>query len=464
MDKEIGSKNALILYNICRPTMNILTRVKRVKLATEMVKSGKHVAVTIILLIIILSTALTINTHAENSVTTTYPEVTYTVSETTTYTSSNTPKITVLMYSDGSIKVKIHVNWSNPLPQGFHSQKEIEFYDDHVIYNYEFESPNWEVGNNDKFSYIASGKSVNDAFHGNMIITYINATSKSQVNVDYIVRALNDSAMISNVNITIDGSQKMIDEILNTIRDINKTSNGITIKNIDINKLGGKLQLKMQVIISVADAITIYNSESFILPPILGEAIPTSPDLLDKVVSVHVEANITNLTFTMKQSGEYKVGYKEFLNSIVDTLNKSQDESASGSGDMAKLLSSLIDNFETFNGEKFIYTMNSTGQEIILPKIRKTDSKDPLETLTALRDVVLEVIPEDEKQEFLNTTIQLEPGESNIKSIMPDVVKLSDLDKVEVEIASSNKYLGVASATAIFAIIIIAVIIMKRSV
>ncbi|MCE4618784.1 MAG: hypothetical protein F7C37_05000 [Desulfurococcales archaeon] len=131
---------------------------------------------------------------------------------------------------------------------------------------------------------------------------------------------------------------------------------------------------------------------------------------------------------------------------------------------MAKLLSSLINNFETFNGEKFIYTMNSTGQEIILPKIRKTDSKDPLETLTALRDVVLEVIPEDEKQEFLNTTIKLEPGDSNIKSITPDVVKLSDLDKVEVDIASSNKYLGVASATAIFAIIIIAVIIQKRSV
>jgi len=428
-----------------------------------MIELRKHAVITIILLIILLSTTLTIKTRSENPVTTTYPEATYTVSETSTYTRLNTPTITVLLYSDGSIKVSIHNNWSDPLPQGFLSYKEIEFYDDHVTYNYEFKSPSWDVGNNNKFSYTASGKTMNGVFRGHMVITYINETSNLHVNVDYIIRDLNDSAMALEANLTMNGTKNMINQTLNTIQDIGSGLSGIKVENIKINKQENNVQVIIESIIHAGNGITFYTSSSFILPAILGEAIPISPNLIDKVTNMHTEAIITNSTITMKQSGEYKVGYKEFLSSIVDTLNKSHNENDSGSEDMAKLLNSLINNFETFNGEKFIYIMNSTGQEIILPKMRKMDTRDPLETLTALRDVVLQIVPKDVEQEFLNTTIKLEPGDSNIKSITPNVVKLSDLGKVEVDIASSNKYLGVASAIAIIAIIATAIIILEKN-
>ena len=407
--------------------------------------------------------------HAQTH-TTTYGQaqpVSMTVSPTVKKLQSEKPVITVILYSNGWVKINATERFNTTSTGSITTIYDtmVKFLKNKtIIKSYEkLSSPEavptpipGQSHTNTTVKVRVDGKRENGALRGNFH-AYVNAYSYNFKATGVFAIKSQDNETIIDTNATIKGSNATLAKIVGYLEVLNSTTiPGLSVERLVVDRNGDTMSLSVRI---------RYQQSGFTgvtgLGP--GAAISFSEMIaIGFTVSIGVADEI-HYNYVMKP-GMYEsnstivlhVGFNKLAKMYADYMIKVERAyNITSENSITSLLYKLGDEYEVEEGGVLHLVATSNMMLASTPKIRKIGTTDPLETLKSLADLIASNLPGDEKNDFLNTTIHLKPGDKGIKKIEPDTVKIKDLDKVKVETATSSKTVTLA-ATAVIAVIILA--------
>jgi hypothetical protein len=174
----------------------------------------------------------------------------------------------------------------------------------------------------------------------------------------------------------------------------------------------------------------------------------------------------------------YKGGFTEHLRTFTEGVKRSYQQQAAlygnstlspGQKALIEGLQQLANNFEVKSGTSYTQLMTPTANIITTPLVREKGTKDPIETLVGLRNVLLKLSQSSSagfnRTQVLNQEITLKPGDPGISRIQPNQTILGNLENVKVnpETTGMNQLLIEGIIGIILAASIIAVYALKRA-
>ena len=414
---------------------------------------------------------------AQKHTTPTYPQaqlVSTTASPRVTELQSGKPVITVILYSDGWVKINATEQFNSTTTRGVTTVSDtmVKFLKNKtIIKSYEKISLQETIptplpgqsNTNTTIKVKVDGKRESGALRGSF---------HAYVNVDpYNLEASGVFAVISqgnetivDSNVTIKGSNATLAKITGYLRELNSTRiPGLSVERLVVNRKEDTMSVSVRVMLEPSGFTGVTG-----MAPLPMIAIAKS-GIFGLTVGVGVADEI-HYRYVMKP-GMYEsnsttvlhVGFNKLAKMYADFIVKvDRAYNISGGENVSSLLSKLGEDYEVEEGGVLRLIVTNNMMLASTPKIRKVGATNPLDTLKSLADLIASNLPSDEKKDFLNTTVHLKPGDNGIKKIEPDTIKIKDLDSVRVETATSSKTVTLAAAAIIAVIIVAAAVAFAR--
>jgi len=400
--------------------------------------------------------------------------VSMTASPTVKKLQSEKPVITVILYSNGWVKINATERFNTTNTGGITiiSHAMVKFLKNKtIIKSYEKLSlpesiptplPGQPSGNT-SIKVKVDGKRENGALRGSFYV-YVNMYPYNLEASGVFAIKTQDNDTIIDSNATIKGSSTTLARITSSLKELNSTTTpGLSIERLAIKRNGNTISLSIRVKLGQSAFTDITG-----MAPLTAVAIAKS-GIFGLTMGIGVVDEI-HFTYVMKP-GMYEsnstsvlhVGFNKLAKLYADYVVKiDRAYNITGGENVSTLLNKLGDEYEVEDGGVFRLVAANNVMLASTPKIRKVGATNPLETLKSLADLIASNLPSDERKDFLNTTIHLKPGDKGIKKIEPDTVKIKDLDKVKVETATSSKAVTLAATAVIAVIIVVAAVALAR--
>ncbi|MEB3756038.1 MAG: hypothetical protein GSR79_04180, partial [Desulfurococcales archaeon] len=260
--------------------------------------------------------------------------------------------------------------------------------------------------------------------------------------------------------------------VVNSLKNITANQflpyNGARILNFNTSITGGKYAIKITAVIpyNPAPSNTPYISDYISVMGLISQ---------NRTLEINSYTYISSTgSMESKQRVVYMGGYKDHLKAYVKQvrylshLQEAQGMQSNNSTEpLLQTIEQLADKFEVKEGSSFTQVITPQATTITTPLIREKGVTDPIETLVALRDILLSMAKTGQADfnttQVLNQKITLQPGDQNIKKIQPNQTILGNLEQVKInpETPRNNTLIIGGITAAIAAIIIIAIYLMR---
>jgi len=384
--------------------------------------------------------------------------------------------ITAKLYSDGYVRVKGIIPGQGGAPsQSFNVVYNYTFYKDKTIKDESIAQTTPQPQPTQANQYIEvnlTGNRNNGNLTGVMNMTRLlqtQGTSYTNVLMYYnVAYGKSNWTLVAHYEVHTNDTT-----VENSLKNITANQflpySGARILNFNTSITGGKYVIKVVAVIpyNPAPSSTPYISDYISVMGLISQ---------NRTLEINSYTYISSTgSMKSKQHVVYIGGYTDHLKAYVkqmrylSQLQQAQGMQSSNSTEsLLQTIEQLADNFEVKEGSSFTQIITPQANTITTPLIREKGVTDPVETLVALRNILLSMAKTGQAgfntTQVLNQQITLQPGDQNIKKIQPNQTILGNLEQVKINPETPrNNTLIIGGITAVIAaIIIIAIYLMRK--